>query len=148
MDHSGWEQWRAHRAKTQRRYSSKYLEFVLAHAAPNPRDLDDIEAELPNVLAGMNQASTDRCYLDVVEYASVLCRPESGCLGLRGYWQELYQHLQIAVQAARWVAPDEEAAMRHNLAVVLMKQGNLGQADSQVRQALTQFELIQEKCAF
>ncbi len=139
-------QWRAYRNRTHRNHHSRFLDFLLAHQTSNSDDLNEVERELMNVLSGMKGANTDQSYLEVIGYANILCRPESGCLGVRGYWQELCQLLEIAVEAASLTEKvREEGVLSSNLAVALLRLGKLDQAEQQARKALSKFEQAQEK---
>lgn len=138
--------WLKYRSASKERYCRRYLEFALAYATSGPDDLDRIESELPNLFEGMLIADQENLYSDVLDYAGVLCRPESGCLGIRGYWEDLYHLLNIAIRNAHLSAQKSElASLYQNLAVFFLKKDKLSQAEEEAKKALMIFQGLEGK---
>lgn len=139
-------QWQRYHQAAAGRFTDLYLTYTFEHSGASPQDLDTLEAELPNLLKGMQLAHVAGHWEAVLDYASVLCRPESGCLGVRGYWAELQAHLSLALEAAQRSGQlTEEAALWQNLSVLTMNQGQIERAREQCQAALERFEQAAEE---
>ncbi len=139
------DRWRVQRQNAVANHSKQYLNHILEYSGSSATDLDAVEKELANLLTGMKQAYKTELLDAVIDYAGVLCRPGSGCLGIRGYRAELNQLLQIALDAARRRNRlEDEASLHHNLALLAMSQGKMATAKTASQTAFAQFAELQD----
>lgn len=127
----------------RRRFVTHFLSYVKAHAQPTPEDFDALEAEKDNLLSAIDVAFAVEDLSSGMNIASILAKPVSGMLSIRGYWEEairIGEQSAIAAQTAR----DEGAVARFaiNAATIRMYRGEYDGAGRTYQQAIAAFRKL------
>jgi len=115
--------------------------YFLEWAETYVEEYDALATEHDNLISGLSNAYEGERWEELVDFASFLCRPDRGYLGLRGYWSEMELHLRRAIQAAQRIEFwNDAAALQQNLAVLYMKHGQAERAKNLCYDALSIFQ--------
>lgn len=137
--------WHSYSQASAKRFWSHYLIYTSTHSQLMTDDLNALEAELTNLLLGVEQAYEHEDWDAVLDYTHVLCRPERGYLGLRGYWSSLHTYLSWALDAAQHKGDfAQEAAVWQQMALLAMNQGQLERSRELCTKALGMFQQISD----
>lgn len=118
-------------------HTAYFLEWAETHT----EKYDALAAEHDNLISGLINTYEGERWEELIDFASFLCRPERGYLGLRGYWSDMELHLRRAIQAAQRIEYwDDWAALQQNLAVLYMKYGQVGRAKNLCQDSLHTFQ--------
>ena len=82
-------------------FVAHFLTFTEAHPEVTKKDLDALDDERENLLAALGYAYAAEAWESVMRLADEICRPTTGLLGVRGYWDEAIKWGERALEAAR-----------------------------------------------
>lgn len=129
--------WRDHWRTSTEAHTAYFLAWTETHL----ESYNTLAKEHDNLVTGITCAYEDHHWEMLVDFAYLLCRPERGYFGLRGYWREIEIHLPHAIEAAKTIEFwNDWAALQQNLALLYMRQGRMAQAQNLCHDALTIFQ--------
>jgi tetratricopeptide (TPR) repeat protein len=117
--------WRKRRADGQQRYIRRYLLLAQKQAAPLVTNYDKLESDHNNLMLALTRAYQQADWATVIRFGRRLCDAVNGYLMVRGYWAELYQKVELAIESARQKGDVEETAVfLHHQAILHHRLGN------------------------
>jgi predicted HTH transcriptional regulator/tetratricopeptide (TPR) repeat protein len=122
------------------RFITYFLNYSKQHVQPTPEDFDILEAEKGNILAAIDSAFIVHSWDTVQELTTILTKPFSGMLSVRGYWDEALRYTEQAMAAAQVVGNKLSVAQfASNTAALRIERGEYDGARFAYQKALNVF---------
>ena len=116
--------------------------LLLAIAQEKRKDLNALDQDRVNILAGMDWCLQHEQWDMVVEYAHSI----TDFLDTRGHWHEARLRLTLAINACQKMGNKQrEGFLRHNLGIIHAYQGQYIEAKEQYQLCLTLWEALGER---
>jgi tetratricopeptide (TPR) repeat protein len=92
--------WRHYVRSSHKSHAEYYFQYVQDHKERSFDNYIDLEEEHTNIAESMDRLFHSKRWQLVCKLAEVICLPQTGYLGVRGYWENLRVYLEYAALAA------------------------------------------------
>jgi len=123
------------------RFVAHFLAYAEAHPEVTKEDLDALDDERENLLTALDYAYAAQDWESMIRIADEICAPNTGVLGVRGYWDEAMKWAERVAEAARRAhLPAVAAVFSGHVGTIRFQRGDYTEAREAHQEALLFFQ--------